>query len=491
MTLAIQTLDETLGVFMKADARERCVTACASIRAGTVAPIDLEEAFNYNLLVPNSELAIAAIETRAVELFTCVAGRMKRGWDLVDSLYADARDYDTAVTRRRGRLVHLARHLRQNAVAFSMFEHNEGSSILRRSLWQATHVKALPNAADCPWADRCEMGQRACTLAASWIMAPFSRAPVSMARAWTKLVGMRRNGRPQHGRFYGCVEANCRTGGHECTRVAAAMIRVYVAAYPESYTAAILPSGNAMLVGWELVELTAMVGPTVMIAWGGTLHIAYNALFFYRIDWFVYAMNQLPPGPADARYREMADGVSDGVRLAAAVVALSQRSSSPFMAAVLTLVACAGYGQLALVDAMQTSVMCRNNARHLRGSTHVSDALARMAGGGSGIVSNVCFYLLASGTLSGDSAFTPALIKSGSCVALPARIAACADRMMLPVLTRSEASRVLILSMCLLRRRLPVELVRIIALFAAKNERHLSIVWHTAMQRTMLRGVVF
>lgn len=517
LTHAMNDLDDTLGAFMKADARTRRAIVATAIRRGRLSPTDLDHMYEFNLVCANDELAAVAVEAQSAPIFAVTVGRMKQGWGLLPNVFSAAHACDASRVRMHEQTTEVLRQLREHGVRRDAIAVGNpvGVARLRRMGWRTKHVPVLPaydltlTGAEAP-PDAAAVHALRATMAAAAVArvaAIQHHAPpacgMRMARAWTYSIGLRRVGRAQHGRYYHGVETMAQTGGSESAAVAAEMIAIYHREYPGSYSAATATSymlgteahENAMTVAWGLVPLTMAVGSVTLRDWGGVLQIAYCALMHRRIDWLIFALCLLPPGPSDVRYREGASGVTAGIRVGTAMVELATRESSPFVASALSLVVCAGYGHGSAAEYVTTSVLFRNNARYLIGAGTVGQVLARLADLDR-LASNVCFMLLRRGVVVGGTPLSPVLTsiwvrERGPLGPVELHLAAFVSRSLLPVLTLAERATSIAAGACLYRKDIPPELVRIILLLVPKPSRPLRAVWHEEMPRTLLHGVVF
>ena len=315
-----------------------------------------------------------------------------------------------------------------------------------------------------------------------------------MACDWTQHVALRRAGRPEHSRFYKGVEQLVESGGIVTARIAACMVTVYETEYPGSYGHATAGHSDGMSVGWNLVLYTQMVGGRLLRSCGGALQVAYISLYCRRIDWFVYALGMLPPGPRHAAFREGADGVANGVRLGIAVVNISRVESSPFIAAIVSMLACVGYAENALHDSVSENIMSRNNARHVLGSYTVAAVLTRLVREHGKRAQAAVFVLLSQGILCGPARILPALSKfsgGGDDKLFIAHNLPLWYRFINPVVSGDRLAVYIALGVCLARREIPSELASLVLKSVLIEHTVVQSPGADVMQITRLRTILF
>lgn len=181
----------------------------------------------------------------------------------------------------------------------------------------------------------------------------------------------------------------------------------------------------------------------------------------------------LPAGPSHPSYKQDAPGVDSGTRLGVAVATLARRESSAFVAAVLTMLACTGYGGEAIVDALKTSPTCRKNGRYLRHSRTHAAALGQMVAADANArhAMHAVFLLIKGGAVVGPCVLLPKARPSVVWTKRkplhllgirPELAAILARRFAKPIVDAKRRTIMVTLAACLVRCGIPLELASIV-----------------------------
>ena len=514
--------------FLKSDTLARSKVVQAHVLTGTITSKQIKTLFEFKLVVASEDIGAAAIAARSAGIFREVVAAVKRGYGLIGMLFDAVREVDDDWVLAHNQLVQVRYKMVAHGICVpdATSGNSRHAMLMRRVAWRTAAVKPLLfsnlvaiagqpggaatedrapkrvrtggatagcgyqrtqdalRSAICDEADACLSAVHIPSLDLSFL---------DMGLDWTRHVAMRtKPSRMNHPRFFDHMEAGAMAGGVLTAQLTARMIQEYMATYPTSYAPCATVSADPNNVRWGCTRMTVRLSDTLVVAWGGALRIAYCGLLKYRIDWIVLALLLLPAGPSHPHHRQGCQGVDHGTRLGVAVAALASEETSVFMTAVVTLLVCTGYGELAIRGACRASATCRANARFVYGGqaqTH-ADALALLASEAGTVALHAVWVLLSAGVIIGPATLAPAYARRqcGLCTHISV---VCAKRLLQPIVTPDQRAALIAAAVGLARMDLPTELVAIILTIAAfvpnSGSKHVP----PAMPRTTLRGIVY
>lgn len=528
--------------FLKSDMLTRSNMIQAHILTKTITSEQIKTLFDFKLVVASEDIGSAAIAAHSAATFQEVVATIKRGYGLIRMLFDAVREVDDTWVVAHNELVQVRYHMIKHGicVADATSGNPRHAMLMRRVAWRTAAVKPLvfatlvqniskkaapgtvqtdaivphtssvkrkreeDDASDAVNGKKRKIGQsdealqaaareKAHTALCAVHVPLLDPCFLAMGEAWTRHVAMRtKPTRMNHPRFFEHVEAGAMAGGVFAARLAACMIQTYMATYPTSYTPCAMAAADPTKVRWGCTRMTVLLADSLVVAWGGALRVAYCGLLMYRIDWIVLALLLLPAGPSHPHHQQGRPGVDHGTRFGVAVAALASEETSPFMAAVVTLLACTGYGERAILEGCRTAAACRANARFVYGGqarTH-ADALAMMTSEAGTFALDAAWKLLTAGVIVGSVTLAPSYCSRPHGVH-PAVVMVCAKQLRQPMVGADRREALIAAAVCLARMELPTELVAIVLTIASfvpnSGSKHVS----PTMPRTTLRGIVY
>jgi len=511
---SIERMAQPIQDFLSADNRVRKLVVATAVRAGTISAMELEKLIVYNIVAPSADLCAVAILADRPDLSGAVMLHLKHGWDLVPTLFELSRIFDASTVRNARLFVEVCRRLEQHGAGVRMHGamHCSSAAELRSVRWRTrgqvqlstdditkhawSNPKFRPEGAQCVVEPSTEEAAYAVGKFRSVMIAradhkiqqllsangrPIDPA-LTCAKDWTAFVALRRTSRPDHTRFFTSVEAQAMQGRRSAA-VAAGMFEVYLNQYPGSYTPAVVVAGHPGTVEWSRCRLTTATFRASMVEWGGVLHVAYNALRCFRIDWFVCAIRMLARAP---------NAEADGKRIGLAVSLLLAESASAFMRVVVGLLVVIGHGVDVIDIAARTSPVSMANMVYVRGRQRTSEVIAAIAYSDAASIP-VLYGLVRDGVVD-QYGLVPDVFRTnayGRPIGLHPQAALMVTRLRLPVVHSLQRLRLIAAGASMIKRDFPAELVSIILSFVVPLPSPSVEMYVADMPLTFIRTVVF